>query len=123
MMKSSTVYGLADEIPRWPIFYMAIIFFCLTPIPADTAIRMIEKEYIHEKEVEEDAHLKEYQRKLTIGLDKSKFKHLLHNHKGFAFSGDAGNVPQITDKLRVAQKKIAATNAIMQIQKKQMAAK
>lgn len=121
MMKDSTIYGLADEIPRWPIFYMALIFFALTPVPVDTAIRMIEKEFIQEREKQEEINMTAYQRKLTKGLDKSKFKHLMHNHKGFAFSGDSGQVPQITDKLRVAQKKIQATNAIMQVQKKQMA--
>jgi hypothetical protein len=114
-VQSLTVYGLADEIPRWPVFYMAIIFFVLTPIPIDTAIRMIEKEAIQDKEKEEEIHMLDYQKQLTKGLDKSKFKHLLHNHKGYAFSGDAGQVPQITDKLRVAQKKINQTNAIMQV--------
>lgn len=92
-MKSSTVYGLADEIPRWPVFYMALIFFALTPIPVDTAIRMVEKEMVEEKEKEEEVKMVEYQRKLTKGLDKSKFKHLLKNHKGYAFSGDAGHNP------------------------------
>lgn len=101
-IKDLTIYGLADEIPRWPIFYMAIIYFALMPVPIDTAIRMIEKEYIQEKEQEEEIHMMDYQRKLTKGLDKSKFKHLMHNHKGYAFSGDSGQVPQITDKLRVA---------------------
>jgi hypothetical protein len=101
-MQDSTIYGLADEIPRWPVFYMAIIFFCLTPVPTDTAIRMLEFNMIQEKEKEDDAKNMEYQRKLTVGLDRNRFKHLLHNHKGYAYSGEEGHVPQITDKLRVA---------------------
>jgi len=59
-MKDSTVYGLADEMPRWPVFYMAIIFFCLTPIPVDTAIRMIESNVMEEKEKVEEEKAIEY---------------------------------------------------------------
>lgn len=113
--EDSTVFGLADEIPRFPVFYVALLFFCLTPIPIDAAIRLYENVTREEKEVAEKIVQAEYQRKLTKGLDKSKFAHLVHKHKGYAFAGEQGHVPQITDKLRAAQKKIAATNAIMQI--------
>lgn len=117
-MGDSTVFGLADEMPRWPVFYVALIFFCLTPIPVDAAIRLYETTVREEREQVEQVERAAYQRKLTKGLDKSRFAHLMIKHKGYAFAGEAGHVPQITDKLRSAQKRISATNAIMQIQKK-----
>lgn len=105
-----TLDHLFTEIITYPTFYLNLVLFFTITFPVDRFLYFLNEWAIDkQKQVEKAIKLKE-KKKFTKGLDPSRLAPI-QRYTGFAFSGDAGHVPQITDKL------LRATTTLMTAQR------
>jgi hypothetical protein len=105
-LKLQTLDHLFNEIITYPTFYLNLIFFFTVTFPVDRFLYFL-TEWAHERVYlsEKEKKINDKQ-KFTKGLDPSRLAPI-QRYTGFAFSGDAGHVPQITEKL------LRATTTVM----------
>jgi hypothetical protein len=92
----------------YPLFHACNILFVLITFPVETFFTFVKTDITESKEKRIRQERKIQKRRFTKGLDPEKLAPLRKYH-GYAFSGEAGHTPQVTDKLLVsATRKILA---------------
>jgi len=107
------VQGVFDQSFYFPVYFIGTVLIVLSMAPIDAFLYGMSR--MNKEKREEDDSLRLYRENIAkASLIEPSQLAPIKKHHGFAFSGEAGHTPQITNKLTLGTRRILQTHHVLQ---------